>query len=78
MTALRVNEVVALAYTPRDTANWWALYRARGPASRFTVVQATIPGDIVDVACDDLEHAEQLRDLLIEQGIPKTALKVIK
>lgn len=77
MTALRVNEVVVNCYCSREAANWWALYRARGPASRFTTVLAAIPGDLVEVACEDRQDAEWLRDLLVERGIPKTALKVI-
>lgn len=75
--AVRVNEVVVNLYTPRETANWWAIFRARGPASRFTIVTPAIPGDLVDVACDNREDAEWLRDHLIERGIPSTALKVI-
>jgi hypothetical protein len=78
MVALRVNEVAVNLYSPRATANWWALYRAHGPAERFTTVTAAIPGDLVDVACEDTDDAEWLRDLLIERGIPRTALKVIK
>lgn len=78
MAALRVNEVVVNCYSPRETANWWALYRAHGPAERFTTITAAIPGDLVDVACDNVEDAEWLRDLLIERGIPRTALKVIR
>lgn len=77
MAALRVNEVAVNLYSPREAANWWALYRARGPADRFTTVTAAIPGDLVDVACDDAGDAEWLRDLLIERGIPRTALKIL-
>ena len=76
--ALRVNEVMVNCYAPREASGWWALFRAHGPASRFTTVTASIPGDLVDVACDDAEHAELLRDLLIEHGIPRTAIKLIK
>jgi hypothetical protein len=64
-------------YTKRETASWWTLYRARGPAARFTVVTTSVPGDLVDVACDDRADAEWLRDHMIERGIPKTALKVV-
>lgn len=76
--AVRVNEVVVNLYTPRQTANWWALFRARGPVERFTIVTASIPGDLVDVACDDREDAEWLRDHMIERGIPKTALQIVR
>lgn len=78
MAALRVNEASVNLYTPRATANWWALFRAHGPASRFTTITAAIPGDLVDVACDTREDAEWLRDLLIEQGVPPTALKIMR
>lgn len=77
MAALRVNEVAVNLYSPREAANWWALYRAHGPATRFTTVTAAIPGDLVEVACEDREDAEWLRDLLIERGIPRTALKIV-
>jgi hypothetical protein len=77
VSALRVNEIAALTYTTREAANWWALYRARGPVERFTIVKSYIPGDVVDVACDDRQDAEWLRNHLIAQGIPKSALKVI-
>lgn len=75
--AVRVNEIDINLYTPRATANWWALFRARGPAERFTTVTASIPGDLVDVACDDRTDAEWLCDHMIERGIPKIAVKVI-
>jgi hypothetical protein len=77
MAVLRVNEVAVNLYSPREAANWWALYRAHGPAERFTTVTAAIPGDLVDVACEDIDDAEWLRDLLIERGIPRTALKIL-
>lgn len=77
MAGLRVNEVVVNLYCPREAANWWALYRAHGPASRFTTITPAIPGDLVEVACEDAEDAEWLRELLIERGIASTALKVV-
>ncbi|MFF8589906.1 hypothetical protein ACF061_00455 [Streptomyces sp. NPDC015220] len=77
MAALRVNEVIVNLYCSRDAASWWALYRARGPHWRFTTVTAAIPGDLVEVACEDIEDAEWLRNLMIERGIPKSALKIV-
>jgi hypothetical protein len=74
--AARVNEVLALTYTSRETANWWALYRGHGPAERFAIVSAGFIGDTVDVICDDHEHADWLHGYLIERGIPKAALKI--
>lgn len=78
MAALRVNEVAVNLYSPREAANWWALFRAHGPESRFTTITPAIPGDLVEVACEDVEDAEWLRDLMIERGIPRTALKIVK
>lgn len=78
MAALRVNEVKVNCYSPREAANWWALFRAHGPAERFTTVTAAIPGDLVDVACEDVEDATWLRDLLVEHGVPETALKIMR
>lgn len=75
--AVRVNEALALTYTSRDVANWWALYRLRGPTERFQIVSAGFIGDTVDVLCDDHAHALWLHDFLIEQGIPKAALTIV-
>ncbi|MGW1949995.1 hypothetical protein ACWCRC_37530 [Streptomyces sp. NPDC001940] len=65
-------------YSPREAAGWWALYRARGRADRFTIIATALPGDLVDVACDDREGAEWLRGQMVERGIPKPALTVIR
>lgn len=78
LIAVRVNEALALTYTAREAANWWALYRAHGPEKRFVIVTAGFIGDTVDVLCDDQAHAEWLRDDLIERGIPETALKIVR
>ncbi|MFF7534897.1 hypothetical protein ACFZB2_38295 [Streptomyces bobili] len=75
--AVRLNEVVVNLHCPKATATWWALFRARGPAERFTTVTASIPGDLVDVACDDRADAEWLCAHMIEQGVPKTAIKIL-
>lgn len=72
--AVRVNETKLLTYTSRDTANWWALFRARGPEHRFVTVSPGFIGSTVDVLCDSREHAEWLRDDLIARGVPKAAL----
>lgn len=75
MTAVRVNEIKVFA--TRTAADWWAMYRLRGPDNRFAVVTATIGGEVVDVACDDREHAEQLLELMVERGVPRTALSIV-
>lgn len=75
--AVRVNEVLALTYTSRETANWWVLYRGHGPEERFVIVTAGFIGDTVDVLCDDREHADWLHGYLIERGVPKAALKIV-
>lgn len=77
-TAVRVNEVKALLYTTRQTANWWTLYRSRGPEERFRTVVVGFPGDVVDVVCDSQEHAHDLMKLLIDRGIPPRALKIVQ
>lgn len=78
MSAVRVEEVRALTYSSAATVQWWTLFRHHGPAERFTIVRPGFPGDLVDVACDDQEHAEWLYAFLLEQGLPKSALKVIR
>jgi hypothetical protein len=73
---VRVEETRALTYSTRETANWWALFRSRGPERRFVTVTVGFIGDLVDVLCDSREHAQWLHDNLVDQGIPKAALKI--
>lgn len=77
MSAVRAEETRALTYSSRAAADWWALFRKRGLAERFTTVQAGFLGDVVDVACDDQDDAEWLLEHMVSQGIPKAALRVI-
>ena len=76
MSAVRVNEVKIFA--TRTASEWWTLFQLRGPSFRFVTVMSSIAGELVDVACDDREHAEWLMADMIEQGIPRSALKVIR
>ena len=78
MSAVRVEEPRTLTYGSRAAADWWVLFRLRMPASRFTVVKSGFPGDIVDVACESAEDAEWLAARMVEVGVPKAALKVIR
>ena len=74
---VEVNET-AVAATTQGTA-WWQLFRKRGPSERFADLPPHTPmGSRVQVACDDDsgEHAEWLARHLIEQGLPKSAVKV--
>ena len=79
--ALRVEEITALTYTSRETAEWWIRYRDHGPVARFVPVpvpgRVGFPGQLVDVLCDDREHAEWLRSHMIARGIPRSALKIV-
>ena len=72
---LRVDEGALAQYATRDGAHRWELMRARMPA-RFTTVAVRMPGDLVDVLCDDRAHAQWLTDLLHSWGVPKSALAV--
>ena len=77
MSAVRVEEIRVATYSSRAAADWWTLFRLRGPAERFTTVTPGFPGDVVDVACDDRADAEWLLGHMVAQGIPKAALRVI-
>lgn len=78
MSVVRVNEARALTYSQADAAEWWAWFRLRMPETRFTTVTVGFPGDVVDVACDSAEDAEQLAARMVEVGIPKAAVQVIR
>jgi len=73
---VEVNEVHITLYASRDTANWWATYRQHFDTARFTEVNSCLIGDLVQVACENRDHAQWLHDLLIEKGVAKAALKI--
>ncbi|MFG2670828.1 hypothetical protein [Streptomyces sp. NPDC048445] len=70
---LRVDEIGVAQFATRKGAHRWELMRARMPG-RFTTVAVRMPGDLVDVACDDRAHAQWLAALLHSWGVPKSAL----
>ena len=75
--ALEVNECRVFA-TVTGSA-WWVMFRQRfRNTERITVLTSTLGGDVVSVACQDIEHAEWLRDTGVANGIPRTAFKVRK
>jgi hypothetical protein len=76
VSAVQVNECAIFA--TRRGVDWWLLFRSHGPESRFVVVTASLAGDRVNVQCEDREHAEWLLGRLLEEGVPKSALKVIR
>lgn len=72
---LRVDEIGLVLHAPRETRTWWELYRKRH-ATRLTTVTVRMPGDLVDVACDDRAHAQWLHDQLRARGVPQRSLTV--
>lgn len=73
--ALEVNE--CLVNATAHGSDWWTWYRHQmRDTTRLTIIQATLGGDVVSVACEDREHALWLRALAIGAGIPRSALKV--
>lgn len=72
---LRVDEIGVALHAPRETRALWELYRLRH-AARLTTVAVRMPGDLVDIACDDRPHAQWLADWLYSLGVPKVSLKV--
>ncbi|MEW1630788.1 hypothetical protein AB0387_25940 [Streptomyces sp. NPDC089173] len=74
-SVLRVDEIGIALFATRDGAHQWELMRARMPG-RFTTVAVRVPGDLVDVACDDRTHAQWLATLLHSWGVPKASLTI--
>lgn len=72
---LRVDEIGIALHAPRETRQWWELYR-RHHAARLTTVAVRMPGDLIDLACGDRAHAQWLADHLYSLGVPKVSLKV--
>lgn len=73
-TVVEVNECCVFATTLG--ANWWVQYLLANPPERFTVIRASIGGDLVHVACDNRDDAVRLRDHMIESGLPMRAVHV--
>lgn len=76
MREVEVNE--ARVFATVTSADYWSLFRLRGPDSRFRVLTASLGGDLVAVACDDLEDAKWLCGHLVDHGgLPKSAVRVL-
>lgn len=76
MTAVRVNEMAITA--TMLGIDWWLDFRRAHVPERFTVLDASPAGEVVDVACDDREHAVWLASELVRNGVPKRAIRVIR
>ncbi|NUS79189.1 MAG: hypothetical protein HOV70_23725 [Streptomyces sp.] len=72
---LRVDEIGIAQYTPRETAQWWELFRRRMP-DRLTTVLVRMPGDLVDIACDNRAHANWLHEQFRKRGVPQQSLTI--
>lgn len=73
--AVEVNE--ARVWATGQGADWWAHFRIRHEKTRITLIRSSIGGELVSVACDDLDDAQWLARHMIEHaGLPKTAVKV--
>jgi hypothetical protein len=72
---LRVDEIGIALHAPRETRTWWELFRSR-MSDRLTTVAVRMPGDLIDVACDDRAHAEWLLADLRRRGIPQRSLTI--
>jgi hypothetical protein len=75
IVALRVDEIGIALHATREGRMWWELFRSRMP-DRFTTVAVRMPGDLVDVACADREHAQWLYAQLRAFGVPQRSLTV--
>ena len=72
---LQVDEIGIALHTPAETRQWWELFR-RLHAARLTTVAVRMPGDLVEIDCEDRPHAEWLRAELRSRGVPQISLKI--
>lgn len=76
---VEVNEGAVEASSPAG-ANWWWKFRSRfeGTGGRLRQTkQPCVIGGVVEVACDDKEHAESLAATMVNVGkLPRGAVKV--
>lgn len=73
---VEVNEAVVEA--SRQGVDWWVLFahRFRDTGRLVYVKGPCVIGGVVQVACDDKSHAADLAALMLEQGMPRTAVTV--
>lgn len=70
---VRVNEAAVFA-TDRGV-DWWLAFSGHHPG-RITRRVVSMAGDLVDVACDDREHADWLAGRMLAEGLPRSAVQV--
>ena len=76
---VEVNEVRINAVRG-DGARWWYWYRAMAERSKLPprVLAQTLGGDVVLLEQLTLRDAEWIADYMVSQGVPKSAVKVLK
>ncbi|MFZ3592270.1 hypothetical protein [Streptomyces sp. BH104] len=72
---LRVDEIGIALHAPRESRMWWEFYRSR-MGGRLTTVEVRMPGDLVDITCDDKAHAEWLHAEFRRRGVPQRSLTI--
>jgi hypothetical protein len=72
---VEVNECKVFA-TGSGT-NWWEMYRHR-MEFRMTDVQVSLGGNLVHVACETAEDAAECAEMLVERGLPASAIRTRK
>jgi hypothetical protein len=73
--AVEVNE--CRVFATQMGVDWWNLFRhAHTDSGRITTLTPSPAGDLCSVACDSREDAQWLASHMLEQGLPKSAVKV--
>lgn len=73
--AVEVNE--CRVYATSQGGDWWTWFTfAHKNNGRITVLKPSLVGALCSVACDDAEHAKWLADHMVENGVPKSAVRV--
>lgn len=72
---LQVDEIGIALHAPAETRQWWEVFRLRY-AARLTTVAVRMPGDLVEIDCEDRPHAEWLRAEMRSRGVPQASLKI--
>lgn len=75
MTVVEVAETRVFA--TRSGADWWGLYLKRfEPTGRIKTVRQTLGGGIMHVSCADQEEAQWWVENAVDNGVPRSALKI--
>lgn len=73
-----VNEPRLNAAGSEQARDWWFAFWATAPRGRVREIQATVGGCVCEVTCDSLTDADTLLRVMMANGLPRSAVRVVR